>query len=326
MAAPGTPRNLYIQQGNGQVYLQWDLAAGATSYDVQRSADAVTYASVGTPTLPNYTDSTVTVGIQYWYKVAAVSSGGTSTYTPAQSIVPTLTGKVSLAQLREQSMQRADLQNSQFVTVPEWNSYLNQSAFELYDLLVNTYEDYFITTPYMITTDGSTSQYTLPSDFYKLNGVDLGLDANGNAWVPVNKFDFIKRNDYVFPSVTSNYLGVFNARYRLVGNTLMFIPTPSAGQVIRVWYTPRMKQLLADTDVLDGVDGWTEYVIVDAAIKALQKEESDVSVLAAEKAMLRQRIEESAMNRDAGQPDTISATRSNSGTGNGWSNGSWGGT
>jgi hypothetical protein len=50
--------------------------------------------------------------------------------------------------------------------------------------------------------------------------------------------------------------------------------------------------------------------VVDAAIKALAKEESDVTELMAEKAMLKQRIEESAQNRDAGMPDTISNTRS----------------
>ncbi len=80
-----------------------------------------------------------------------------------------------------------------------------------------------------------------------------------------------------------------------------------------------MQQLLKDTDILDGVSGWTEYVIVDAAIKALEKEESDTSALQIRKQMLKQRIEESAMNRDAGQPDTISATRRNGDmSGSGW--------
>lgn len=92
----------------------------------------------------------------------------------------------------------------------------------------------------------------------------------------------------------------------------MFIPTPSGSQTIRVWYVPRVTQLLQETDMLDGVSGWTEYVIVDAAIKALQKEESDTSVLMAQKMALIKRIEESAMNRDVGQPDCISDSRTRS--------------
>lgn len=55
----------------------------------------------------------------------------------------------------------------------------------------------------------------------------------------------------------------------------------------------------------DGVNGWEEYIVVDAAMKCLQKEESDVSVLMAEKSALKQRIEAMASNRDAGKPERI---------------------
>ena len=106
----------------------------------------------------------------------------------------------------------------------------------------------------------------------------------------------------------------------------MFIPSPTANQYVRVWYIPKLVQLLKDTDIMTGVSGWTEYVICDAAIKAMQKEESDVSVLMSQKMALMKRIEESAMNRDVGQPDTVSDTRSrtNSFDGMGYPGG-WGG-
>jgi hypothetical protein len=85
-----------------------------------------------------------------------------------------------------------------------------------------------------------------------------------------------------------------------------------------------MKQLLQDADLtISGISGWLEYVIVDAAIKALTKEESDTSALKMEKDALRQRIEESAMNKDAGQPDTISSTRGYDG--DAFGPGGWGG-
>jgi hypothetical protein len=224
---------------------------------------------------------------------------------------------MSLGQVRLLAQQRADRVNSNFVTKEEWNSYINQSYTELYDLLVTLYEDYYVAPPLTFQTDGSTSQYTLPNGsnfsgapaFYKLLGVDCGLGANNNAWVTLHKFDFISRNRYVFPNVTSTFLGVFNLRYRVVGNTLFFIPTPSANQYIRLWYIPRVATLLKDSDMLQSISGWVEYVIVDAAIKCLQKEESDVTVLMAQKQMLIDRIQSSAMNRDAGQPDTISDVR-----------------
>src|SRR5581483_5731033 len=139
--------------------------------------------------------------------------------------------------------------------------------------------------------------------FFKLLGVDMGISGGSNAWVSLKKFDMIERNRYVFPQVTSSYLGVFNAKYRLIDGNIMLIPSPGGGQFIRLWYIPRMKRLVADYDSIDHVDGWHEYIIVDAAMQALMKEESDVSSLMAQKMQLKQRIEESAMNRDAGQPD-----------------------
>ena len=76
--------------------------------------------------------------------------------------------------------------------------------------------------------------------------------------------------------------------------------------------------MLADSDILDGISGFDEYVIVDAAIKAMQKEESDVSVLMAQKEALKRRIEAAAANRDAGEPESVSDIR-------GLNGGNWGG-
>lgn len=325
MATPAIPQNVYVQTQNGQVLVSWDLVAGATSYSVQRSTDGVTYSTVGTPATNSYLDTAVTVGTQYFYQVAAVMSATTGSYSVAGSVVPTRPGQMTLGQLRLLSQQKADRVNSNFVTLPEWNIYINQSYAELYDLLAQKYgDDYFVASFQFATTgasayglpDGTSTYPTAPGSgvtapaFYKLLGVDLGLSASGtNAWITLKKYEFISRNTYVYPQLTTNLLGVAGMRYRIVGNTLMFIPTPSAGQLVQVWYVPRLTAMLADTDTCDGVSGWTEYIAVDAAIKALQKEESDVSVLMAQKQALIDRIEAAAENRDAGEPETISPTR-----------------
>jgi hypothetical protein len=332
MAAPSTPSNLIVQQANGQVYLNWDLSAGATLYLVYRSTDNVNFTLISTAAPNDYSDTGVTLNTLYWYKVSA-SNGAESAKTDSQSIIPTLNGIESLASLRLQAQQRADRVNSNFVTTAEWNTYINQSARELHDLLITEYEDYSLAEPYTFITNGSLNQYDLPDStktdvngikakqFYKLMGVDLGLANNNNAKVTVHKYDFIERNRYVYPNITSTFLGVFNMRYRVMGNKIHFIPTPSAGQYVTLWYIPRLETMLKDTDTMDTISGWSEYVIVDAAIKALQKEESDVSVLMAEKAAVKARIESAADNRDAGQPDTISNTRAFNSRGG---NGSWG--
>lgn len=340
MALPATPSNFYSQTGNRTNYLSWDLVPGATSYKVQRSTDGVNYSLLASPTAANYLDSAVTVGNQYWYQVAAVSGVDTSLYTAPQSLIPAPDAEMSLAALRLAAQQRADRVNSQFVTLPEWNSYINQSMFELYDLLVTSFEDYFLAPEITFNAVGGTTfQYPLPDGvttfteypsgntivappFYKLAGVDLAINSASNGFVTLNKFNLIDRNRFVYPNSNSTIYGVFNLRYRVLGNKIQFIPTPTSGQTIRLLYVPRLPEMLADTDLTTiGYSGWLEYVIIDAAIKALQKEESDVSVLMAQKMAIKARIEETAQNRDQGRPDIISDVRGSSlwgGTENGW--------
>jgi hypothetical protein len=313
---PSPLTNVILQQANGQVLISWDYAAGLTSHTVQRSTDQITYTTISSPTLNEYVDTSVTSGVQYFYRVAGVNGSGTGPYSTPQSVTPVLTGSMTLGQIRLLAQQRADRVNSQFVTKSEWNTYINQSYFELYDLLVQKFGDDYFVEEVRFTTDGSDSyalpngiNYTAARPFYKLLGVDVGISPVANAWLTLKKFQFISRNRYVYPQITTNLLGVGGMRYRIVGSNLNFIPTPSAGQTIRMFYVPRMVSLLKDTDQVDGVSGWTEYIVIDAAIKALQKEESDISPLLLAKQAMTDRIESAAENRDAGEPEVISSTR-----------------
>lgn len=333
--APGTPTNFLVQTANQQVLVSWDQSVGSTSYTVQRSLDNITFADLATvsgdPLASSYLDTAVTLETQYWYKVIASNAEGDSLGTSAASAIPTPTGEMCLSQIRLASQQRADRVGSEFVTSSEWNSYINQAMFELYDLLVTVYEDYFIATPVQFTTDGTTTNYPLPngtlefdnglntnetligSPLYKIIGVDLSIQNTNNGYVTVNKFNFIDRNRFVYPNSSSTIYGVFNLQYRVLGQYIQFIPTPSANQAIRLWYIPRLTQLLQDTDTtITGISGWNEYIIVRAAKYALDKEEADTSKLDQQILFLKTRIEESASNRDAGQPDKISDTRSGS--------------
>lgn len=350
MAAPGTPQNLIVQSANREILVSWDLSAGASSYIVQRSEDNVTYSVVatvsGSPLATQYLDTAVVLETQYWYKVAA-SNGEISGYTLPQSAVPTPTAEKTLGEIRKLAQQKADRLNSKFVTTQEWNQNINLAMYELYDLLITVYEDYNVATPAQFNSNGSTYQYPLPNGaisfidginnnqtivarpLYKLLGVDMALNTANNAYVTVQKFNFIDRNSFVYPNSNSSIYGVFNCQYRVMGNNIQFIPTPAGNQAFRLWYIPRLKELLKDTDTSDiSISGWIQYVIVRAAKYALDKEESDTTKLDQELMYLKTRIEESAANRDAGQPDRISDTRANGygwgGGGGGWNGGTAG--
>jgi hypothetical protein len=193
--------------------------------------------------------------------------------------------------------------NSNFISDSELTSYINSSIGELYDIMIQSYgSDYFISTDEYDTV-ASQEDYSLPTDFYKLKGVDAKL--NNDKYFAIKKFNFNERNRFDKFGVWS-LLGIANIRYRLLGSNIRFTPVPDNETSIRLWYVPVAPKLSADTDTLNDFNGYHEYVIVDAAIKMLQKEESDVSVLLQQKLMLKRRLEESSQNRDAGVPESVS--------------------
>lgn len=212
---------------------------------------------------------------------------------------------MTLLQLRTHARERADQVNSTFVTDTELTSYVNQSAYELYDLMIQKFgEDYFASSDTFVT-DGITDKFALPGDFYKLMGVDLQYSGGNNGWLTLRRFTMAERNRNWRPNAAP-LVGLTTLRYSVLGDMLWLTPLPMAGQTIRRWYIPRWNELTADSDTLDGISGWTEYVIVDAAIKCMVKEESDPSALMSQKAALTKRIEEAASMRDQGAPPTVS--------------------
>jgi fibronectin type 3 domain-containing protein/lysophospholipase L1-like esterase len=91
-SAPSSPTGLAATPGNAQVGLTWSTSAGATSYNVYRGTTAggeSTTAIATGLTSAAYTDSGVTNGTAYYYKVAAVNSVGTSGYSNEASATPT---------------------------------------------------------------------------------------------------------------------------------------------------------------------------------------------------------------------------------------------
>lgn len=348
MAVPAAPSNFYVQMGNAQILLTWDNVSGATSYKVNRSLDGVTYSLIASPTTNKYLDVAVTVGVQYFYQIAAHNGSGDSAFVSTQANgfqateIPSVSGTMSLYAIRQAAQQMSDRVNSNFVSMPEWNRFINLAADELYDLITTVYEDYQMYQPVYFTTSGNSSTYPMPDGIttfqdatganivpppiYKLSGIDLGLNNAPNGFVTVSKYNFIDRNRYVFPNTASTIYGVFGLQYRFLGNNIRFIPQPSSSQPIGIWYIPRRVQLLQDTDISEGYNGWIRYVIVRAAKYALDKEESPTEKLDSELTFLKKRIEDSAPNRDEGQGDTISDARSAQGYGpDGSSGGGWGG-
>lgn len=217
----------------------------------------------------------------------------------------------TLSSIKSQCRQRADMENSNFISDSELTNYINNSISELHDLLIQSFgDDYYVES---LTFSGVSGQndYPLPNGtnysgakkFYKLKGVDV---RNGSAgqWLNVKRFNFNKRNSDA-DSMAFNLLGNPFMEYRLVGSNIKFNRNIDSSMEFQLWYHPVSQVLTLDADEYDDINGYIEYVIIDAAIKMMQKEESDVSVLAAQKAAIINRIVSSAANRDANEPESV---------------------
>lgn len=213
---------------------------------------------------------------------------------------------VTLLELRTDAKQRADMERSNFVSESEWNSYINSSLAELHDIMIASYEDYDVSESTFATVQ-SQAAYDLPANFYKARGVDVKIQgaSSPTEWCTITKFNFNERNRYAIQGFW-DYPGVPYLRYRLVGAKIQFSPVPDRATDVKLWYNPILTKLVVDTDEYNDTNGFAEYVVVDAAIKALNKEESDVTVLMAQKAALKLRITSMSQNRDAGSPEAVS--------------------
>lgn len=278
----------------------------------------------------------------------------------------------------------ADMSGSQFVSDIELTRVISAEYCALYDLLTQKFQQYNTsTTPYQFTTVVGQLAYDLPSDFYKVAGVDKQDGGASTGWLPVNSFNFGERNSYAAQGL----------RYCLLNNQIL-LNDDQAGRTLRVWYTPAPKKLAAtlkgmtfdyttstvtyashgmvEDDVImfnggtlptgiivgdpngtltrgkyyivnpttdtfqialtqggtpvaftsngsgsirgfwfgegqtiDGVSGWEEMIVCNAAIYMKNKEEADVGALLAVRKDLIKRINDSAQIRDISSPSTV---------------------
>lgn len=204
---------------------------------------------------------------------------------------------ITLANLRTRARDRANMENSQFVSDSIFNTYINYAISDLRDKITSKVgEDYFATSSSTTLTSGQET-WALPADFYKLLWLEVLVD--GTNYQRLNRFEVNEQ-----PSAPYSLAYPWaSLKYRLRANNIWFLPTNSTGgNTVRLWYVPTPTALSADADTLEGYNGWDEYVVLSAARKALVKEEQDVSDIDRELLVLDQRIECMAPNRDQAQP------------------------
>ena len=139
-------------------------------------------------------------------------------------------------ELKDRARRRADMVNSTFVTDTEIRDYLNSSISELHDMMVKSYEDYFVSEQ-AYTIPLATGGASLPADFYKALGVDY---ESGGITSTLRAYSFTERNVYNTPYAVIDRLA--QPMYKIEGTKIKLIPENSASGTITLFYVPEATQ------------------------------------------------------------------------------------
>lgn len=186
-----------------------------------------------------------------------------------------MASSTTLDTLKARALDYCDMTSSGFPDSSRLTDYVNAAAAELYAMLTNSFEDYFVTTSQISLVSG-TGTYPLPADFYRLVRA---------FWVSSDR---------------RHEIGKFSMG-AVHGSKL----SPAQSGTVELWYVPEMTLMSAGSDTLadvvpPAINGWDDFIALSVAIRLLIKEESDASALMNERDTIRGRIMASAEPRDEG--------------------------
>lgn len=211
------------------------------------------------------------------------------------------------------------MENSSFVSDTEWTTYIEQSVGELLDLCIETAgpQNFAVVSGEGTTTSG-TDVYDVPdpadpetaASLYKVIAVLVKFDGTyrrvrrmriQDAQTFVDNDGTWSGRDSVFYQVAFRTDTIWEAT--TYQRQIRFFPSPPSGRSFKLLYIPFPYR--NDTTYINGLPGWEDYVVVDAAAKALEKEESDARALWKRKAELTERIRFHAATLNLDETDQV---------------------
>ena len=208
----------------------------------------------------------------------------------------------TLLVLRTEIRNRGDFQDPYF-TDTEVNAYINDSIAALWDIIIATDPTRYVSQADISVVSGTRS-YSLPSDYYLLQGVEITDSSAPSGYRTMHKYNWHERNDGILSNVK------WDARYELRGNKIWFHPTPTWTDTVQIHYIPTATVLSGDSDTFDSINSWSEWVVLDVCIKCADKEEVSSKSWREQKDRVEARII-SVVPQDRGEPVTVTNVYNN---------------
>ncbi|HJZ02978.1 MAG TPA: hypothetical protein VJ305_19830 [Streptosporangiaceae bacterium] len=225
---------------------------------------------------------------------------------------------VSLVTLIQKAKQRTNLEGAgQIIPDSEWTDYINTGLSNWWDeVRGSTWVGQYYRSQYQFQTTASQqevnfpiqnpppgSYYPLPNDFLAMTSVDIFLSPN--LVLSARMFQEEQRNMFRWYPV--GWLFDQPIFYNIWQNNIVFVPAPQSTFSVNINYVPVAPQLFNADDTFDSINGWEEYIVMDAAIKAAMKmgRMDLVPLFQAEMARQTQRIRSMAPRRDMSNPEVV---------------------
>lgn len=174
---------------------------------------------------------------------------------------------MTLAQIRTLALGYLDDSESGYFAAAFMLSVINKAQREVQKKLIQAGDNWYLTastTPFVV----DQQEYVLPTDFrksHRLEVITAGTAPNETkvqlAPISLNQQDMV-------PSGSGT-----PAVWCIKKNRIIIFPAPATAHTMRLWYSYRIADLSADSDVPDVPTEYQEYIAVLAAIDGFVKDD-----------------------------------------------------
>lgn len=153
------------------------------------------------------------------------------------------------------------------------------------------------------------SSLSLPSDMYKLRGIDIFIGGTVTRMTRDDPSPLLPRWD----DDSQQNIGCVPNSYRLEGSKIYTRSKIPAGSTVKFTYIPEPATLTNPDQTIDGTAGLHEYIINFALIQCRDREDKETATFEKKLENARKRITRMATERDNGQgkclEDPLTASR-----------------
>jgi hypothetical protein len=230
---------------------------------------------------------------------------------------------VTLTTLQSRVKQRANVEfgsNNALFTTAELTDNINEGLARLYGFIIGVADQPYYLSNVAFNTSGNVDTYIIGpgqviniSDFFKGKGLDISYgqqlitSCRPFTWVERNRYKWIPGRVYNQPTFYQFIGKASGAVANAANDALKIIPMPSGSFACTLWYYPVLAPLVNPGDEFDGINGFEEYAVLDAAIKLLTKQErfDHAQMLMGEREQEKARILASIPTHDAENPQRV---------------------